>query len=354
MEYYVLVSGYIYFLGILEIIYKNKSITKFITFCIATILIVLVGLKIDGSTDYFDYKILFNQISEFDKNGFIEPGFQILILLIHHLGGSFIVFYFVIALINISIKSFVFYKLSPYIVASFLIYFCGCLFERDNDGIRQGLSMSFCFLALYYLYKNKDLKFIIFTVIAVTIHYSSFIFFLAYWLKKIKLSNKLIIWIILGAYVISISGVFFTKYFISFIPIDMASSKLDIYSSNKYSEGLGITIGLIFRTILLFLFINKYKKININNKLYLILRNGLAFSIICSLLFGDFAIIAHRLPYVFREFQIIIVSYLLSALPNKGSKIIGLSLIYIYAYIILSRFFTPDSIYNNYKNLLLI
>lgn len=133
----------------------------------------------------------------------------------------------------------------------------------------------------------------------------------------------------------------------------MAASKLEYYSTtSSYSGELGITIGLVFRTLLLFLFMANMKKLTIDSGLYYLLRNGLAIAIIFSLLFGDFVIIAHRLPYVFREFQIFIVSYLVSSLPNKGTRIVGLSVVYVYTLILLSRFFTEGSVYNNYSNLL--
>ncbi|MBD5312401.1 MAG: EpsG family protein [Bacteroides sp.] len=339
-------------MGILEIDYNKYKYSKIITVILATILIIFAGLKTDGSTDYVEYKFLFDRYTDYSNNEFIEPGYQFLMLLTHWYSNNFIIFTFIIAIISISLKSIIFYRLTPYVSVAFLMYLCGCFFERDNDGIRQGLSISFCFVGLYYLIDNNIKKYIIFTLLACSIHYSSFIFFGALLLRKIKWSTKTIIFIVSIAYIISLVGGSLTAILIRNIPIIMVAEKVSIYSSNSYSESIGISIGILFRTLILILFMLNYNRININNTLFLILRNGLALSIILSLLFGDFAIISHRLPYVFREFQIFIVSYLISAFNRIDYKICGLLIVFIYTCIILNRFLIEGSIYNNYKNLL--
>lgn len=352
MIYYICIAVFIYLLGLIEINENRRSIKKSISFLSAIILILFAGLKINGATDYIQYRNLFDKFETLGSLYYIELGYQFLMYLIKWLGGGFLLFYFIVAVINVSIKTTIIYKLTPIVGVALLMYFCGCFFERDNDGIRQGVSMSFCFVALYYLVKNQIRKYFIFTIIAVLFHYTSLVFFGAFLLKKIKWSSKTIILILGCSYVISITSLFLTQYIVSYIPIEMISKKLELYSSNDYSRELGINIGILFRTILLLLFMFYRFRINIKEDLYLILRNGLAFSIVCTLVFGDFLIIAHRLPYVYREFQIFIVPYLISALPNKEFRMIGLTLVLIYSYFILSRFFINDSIYNEYTNLL--
>ena len=344
----------IYYLGGCEIIANQRSAKKFTAFFLAFILILFAGLKVRGSTDYQEYHELYCRFSAFDTSGFIEPGFQVAMMLIHCVGGGFMLFYFFVVFINVSIKTSIIYRLTPYVGVALLMYFCGCFFERDNDGIRQGFSMSFCFIALYFIAENNLKKFCIFTIVASLIHYSSIIFFATIILKRIHWNTKTLLIIVGASYIISLSGSFLTSHLVSVVPIDMISTKIEIYSSNNYSEGLGITVGILFRTFLLILFMVYRSRINIKQNIYFILRNGLALSIICSLLFGDFAIIAHRLPYVFREFQIFIVPYLISALPTKELRLIGLTIVMIYSTIILSRFFVDNSVYNEYYNLLFI
>lgn len=353
MEYYYFIATILYLLGICQILDNRRAVAKCVSIMCAFFLILFSGLKTDGSTDLPEYKNLFFQITDFSSNGLIEPGFQLLIAGSHSLNANFIFFYFIVACISISLKSVTIYKLSPCIGVSFLIYFCGCFFERDNDGIRQGLSLSFCFISLYYLVINKNKQYFIFTLVACLFHYTSIIFFITFLFKKIHWNTKIILIIIAIAYIMAFANSFVTNYIIQYIPISAIATKVEMYSNNSYSENLGITIGILFRTLILILFMLGKKKISISNDLYFILRNGLAFSIMCSLLFGDFIIIAHRLPYVFREFQIFVASFLVSAVSRKANKIVGLTITYIYSCIILSRFFATGSVYLNYNNLLL-
>ena len=353
MPYYIITITIIYCLGLFEISSGFKKVSKIITPVIAIILIILAGLKTGGVTDILEYKEWYEKYYAFDLNSSFEPGYQLFISISKQLGFDFSLFYLLIAVISISIKSKVFYKLTPYVGAAFLIYFTGCFFERDNDGIRQGLSISFCFLGLYYLNKDCTLKFLVSSIIATTIHYTSIIFFIALLLAKFRSKDKIIIIVICAALICSIANIFITSYLIPMIPFMVSLNKLEIYSSNQYSEGLGISIGILFRIAILFMFILVKNRIRITETLYYLLRNGLAFSIVCSLLFGDFVIIAHRLPYVFREFQIFIFPYILSAVPSRGGKCIALSIIYLYSITILYRFFENDSIYDTYSNILL-
>lgn len=352
MGYYYFIATTLYLLGIVQILDDRRKVAKWLTIISAILLILFSGLKTDGSTDFLEYKNLFNSITSFNLDGFIEPGFQILIIGCHKIDANFIIFYFLVACISISLKSVTIYKITPYVGAAFLIYFCGCFFERDNDGIRQGLSLGFCFISLYYLSKDNNKQFFVFTLIACLIHYSSIFFFITYFLKKFHWNTKIVLIIIAVAYILALANSFLTQMLISNIPIQMVSTKLEIYSNNSNSEELGISIGIIFRTLLLILFMLNRKRIVINDDLYYILRNGLLFSIVCSLLFGDFIIIAHRLPYAFREFQIFIASFLISALQGKINKISGLTVVFIYTCIILNRFLTDGSAYINYNNLL--
>ncbi len=353
MVYYYLVASVLYLLGIFEQLSNVKKASKIVTIASATVLIVFAGFKIEGGTDYNAYKYIFNNFEGFSLFSFIEPGFQILIIPFFKLSLSFIIFYFFISLINISIKSSVFLRMLPCVGAAFLIYFSGCFFERDNDGIRQGLSMSFCFLALYKLTIKQNFRFFFWTIIATTIHYSSIVFFLTYFFDKIHWKDKTIIILVLASYFLFLINLHPTTLLIRIIPmVDMVSTKLDIYSTSEFSESFGINIGIIFRTILLFLFIFNKKKINIQPNLYFILRNGFALSIILFLVFSDFGIIAHRMPYVFREFQIFIIAFFIASLANKESRVIGLTFVFIYTCVIISRFFVNNSVYNNYQNLL--
>jgi hypothetical protein len=338
MVYYSLTS-FFYLLGGMEI-YLSKRKDRTILVIIALIsLIIFVGFKKIGGTDFLSYRSLFNGTGGFSSED-IEPLFVSLILLVHLLGKGFYFFYFMIATINLSIKITIFKKMLPFVFPALLVYLSGLFFERDNDGIRQGLSIAFCYLSIPYLLNNKKMLFFMLTAIASLIHYSSIIFFFSIFLNKIRISDRMLLAIVLIAFIFPFTGLSLTNYLIAFLPESSTATKIDIYANSDFSSLIGINIGLVFRLLLLCLFLYYHQSLKIKSELYYFLRNGFSFAIILSLLFYDFGIIAHRLPYAYREFQIMIVPFFLTITSNKNNQFILLTIFYLYSMIIQNRFLT--------------
>ena len=318
-------------------------------------IIFVAGLKTQGSTDYFSYKNVYEYSStEFSLDSSYEPGFLIFKNVCRSLNLSFILFYFLFACISIGSKAYVFKKLTPYAFPALLIYLCGLFFERDNDGIRQGMSIAFCFLSLYYMIEKNKKGSIISYAIAVLFHYSSFVFAIALLFEKIRLKDKTIAITVMIFFVLCFIHLSFSNLLMTYLPTGVSLTKMEQYSnSEEYSAAMGISIGLLFRMGILMLFMKQRYKMDISERMYLVLRNGFALSIIMSLAFNDFIILAHRLPYAFREFQIFIVPYLFTSVKNQ-EKPIYLGVVWLYCCMLLYRFLNGDAavVYNSYENYL--
>ena len=176
-----------------------------------------------------------------------------------------------------------------------------------------------------------------------------------YYIKNIKWNDFIIFLIVVISFLCAVLNITVTQFIIQLIPIEAIVIKLQQYAQDEsYSSSLGINIGVIFRVILLVLFILSHRKLKINDDLYYILRNGFAFAICISLLFSDFAILSHRLPYALRELQIFIVPYFMTIVKGKANKLLVLSIIFLYSFIIIYRFLSGDltGVYD-YDNILL-
>lgn len=337
-----------YFLGILEIVICNKKDISFLHHLALIFLIFFVGLKTAGGTDFLSYGNIFQNVSRDVSfalsSGIIEPLFVLLIYTVYIIGGGFQLFYLIVATINLSIKVHIFDKLVPYLFPALLIYFVGLFFERDNDGIRQGFSIAFCYLSIIPLLADRRKQFLFLNLIACLIHYSSIVFLLSYVLNKIRISDFYVFLIVALAFVFPFLGLSLFDLLLGIVPIPAVTIKLSQYADNSvYSANLGINIGLIFRFFILCLFIYYHRSLKIAQNLYNLLRNGFAFAIVLSLLFSDFEIIAHRLPYAFREFQIMIVPFFLTIAKGKGNKIVLLTIIFVYSLLLLSRFLSGEA-----------
>lgn len=353
MVYYIL-STLVLLLGLGSFNKKNKGGVAYLLAILA--IIVIAGLKTDGSTDYLSYKGAYEDPAmQVELESSYEPGFQFFNIICKNLGFSFILYYFIFACISIGTKAYVFKKIAPYVFPALLMYLCGVFFERDNDGIRQGMSIAFCFLALYHLIRENKKGFVLCCLIAFLFHYSSIVFLVAFFFDRIKISDKLLCIIVFIFFVLCATHRSFSDLFMQYLPSGVAMAKMELYAnSEEASASVGISVGLLFRLGILLLFMKSRKKMRIEERVYYILRNGFALSIIMSLAFNDFIILSHRLPYAFREFQIIIVSYLFTGIKNEKLKPILLILVWLYCNLLLYRYLNGDAakIYNSYQNIL--
>lgn len=359
MHIYYLLLLFLFFVGVVEVSVKPTNKTRYIFNIIATIsLLLYVGLKIKGGTDFESYRTIYDDFSYTSFNGlftgFIEPFFLLLIAVTKYLNIGYVGFHFVVTSINIPMKTKAFSQLTPYIFPALLIYASGLLFERDNDGFRQGLAIAFNYISIAPLLRGKNLQFVILNLCATCIHYSSIVFLAIVLLRKIEWKDIVIFYIVSICFLFSVLGISLSNILISFIPIPAVATKLQLYAQNGVeSVSVGINIGVIFRFFILILFLLNHRRLKINEGFYIILRNGFAFSLCMSLLFSDFAILSHRLPYAFREFQIFIVSYFFTIVKGRTNRVLLLFVILAYTIIIVSRFLSGENApYYEYDNLL--
>lgn len=82
------------------------------------------------------------------------------------------------------------YKKSVAPLQSFIIYLGLPAFLMSYSGLRQALAIGLCFYSISFIQDKKLIKFILIVFLATTLHYSSFIFFLAYPVYYIRMSKN--------------------------------------------------------------------------------------------------------------------------------------------------------------------
>jgi len=225
--------------------------------------------------------------------------------------------------------------------------------ERDFDGVRQGFAMAFCLLSLRYVIRDRFVPFCVLVLIATFIHFSSIVFIVIYFIRNWSVPNRLLYFVVGGALLLVVCQMSVSRFLLNYVPDSIVRVKLMKYAeSDSYSISAGINIGIIFRILILVLFTSMRNKLMmINDRLYNILKNGFAFSVILSLLFNDFLILSHRLPYVFREFQILIIPYFYYFVQGNRNKVIILSVVTLYALLLMTRILYGESgFYYEYHN----
>jgi len=358
MLVYYLIWSLLFILSYCEIISfkdypKRLILNRNIIFLLLITFIIIAGLKGNVGTDYASYKEVFERTYS-EKNysylNAIEPGFWIWMKFISLLGLNFAAFWFITCFFNISLKFYIFSKLSPYISISLSIYFIGLFFERDFDGIRQGIAIGISYLGIYYYLKHKYIRFYLAIILAFSIHYTSIIFLFVPLLSKWEIPEKKIYLIIVFALLLLISNIYLiNETTISLLGNNFITARiLNYIAADEYGKQTGFSIGILFRLILLLLFIRYRNKIKIEPKLYILLRNGLLFAILCALLFNNVDILSHRVAYGFREFQIFIFAYLITAFKRKSDKLIVSSIILFYSLVLLYRLLNTEHLTSYY------
>ncbi len=352
MVYYILIFS-LFLLGVLEIYVVKRN--RFVLYGFAYLIFWLfVGFKTSGGTDFKNYQDLFAYLNfRTFSTTTIEPLFGAFIIFMKSLGASFMFFWAFLAALNLGIKFYVFKKYTPYLFPALLIYFVGMFIERDFDGVRQGFAMAFCLLSLRYVIRDRFVPFCVLVLIATFIHFSSIVFIVIYFIRNWSVPNRLLYFVVGGALLLVVCQMSVSRFLLNYVPDSIVRVKLMKYAeSDSYSISAGINIGIIFRILILVLFTSMRNKLMmINDRLYNILKNGFAFSVILSLLFNDFLILSHRLPYVFREFQILIIPYFYYFVQGNRNKVIILSVVTLYALLLMTRILYGESgFYYEYHN----
>lgn len=146
----------------------------------------------------------------------------------------------------------------------------------------------------------------------------------------------------------------FIVFIVKLIPINYIKTRVDTYMSiTEYSKVIGVNIGIIVRIMIFILFIRKENRFEIDNEKYNLLLNGFFLSIVCFLLFNNMDILAHRLVYGFREFQIIIIPLILKKIKTKEKPVIY-SFVIVYSFVMFYRILNTPHLrqYYEYTNLL--
>lgn len=335
---------------------KYRKLYGALLWSIWCVFLLLVCFKGNVGTDYNSYMRLFEDASSefysFSASS-IEPLYWLWMKFFSVIVCSFPLFWLVTSFVNISLKFYLIKYLSPYVGASILIYLVGLFFERDFDGIRQGLSIGLGYLACVQYLKYKK-NYLLLVISAALIHYTSILFFLIPLLTKVHLSKRTIFLLLIAGFICSLLRLDVIGFFFSLIGGDnfLYDKMYSYLHSDIYAKSIGINIGVIFRVITLLLFMKYRSLFPMEERQYNLLLNGFFLSIVLSLFLSNMDILFHRLAYGFREFQIFIIPYLLYIVKGKRNRMVAIFIISLYSLLLLHRLLSIDiSSYYIYKTI---
>lgn len=322
-----------YFVSILSTFRKTKLFNSIFFALTIIILFVLSGLRsMNVGYDNIDHERFFYSIAsgQIRISDFKEPGYALLNLVVSFFGDYhlFLMVYAVISLI-VLIKSINYFSLNPYV--SLYIYYAFYFLGNNMAKIRQSLAVLILLLSLKYLHKKEEKIFVILVCIAATFHATALLFLILLLIKKVHLTKKKMLGIVLVSAFVGQSGLMEYIYFeligssqffnsIQFLSLN----RLARYATSHYTirEGAGY-LGYIYtllNSILIVWFYDKLKVMN-DGKAIIIAKTYYWGTVLFFLLF-NLALINSRLTMAFIATEIFLIPYLFKSIKDKNLRII--------------------------------
>lgn len=303
---------------------KNRYKYNFYIIIVATILILVGGLRYGIGTDYFTYKNIFERIVK-EKNNFVnwEIAFYWLCRIIGFFNGDYRIFFLICSFLSVIFVVLRIALDSKYPALSIMIYICSYFYFASFNIIRQTIAMGILFFGSRYLEKKQPFVFLLFLLLAFSFHKTALIGLLFYYIFYIKTDNIFnflllllfpIIFIVFKDYIYKILELLYPSYFKNF----------------RYEVKISI-MRFLFEFVILFLCLLKFKSMKFTERNTDSLINMQILSI-------DFNLISFFIPFsdriimYFSFYQILLIPLLIKSIKLKSDKII-VSLFFVVYYI---------------------
>lgn len=349
---YYIILFIITFFSYLEISNNGlKATIKVPYIIICSLLIFLAGIRVAQGADYWPYYRIYLNINKYITwnkifNADIEVTYALLSKILGYFKMPFFLLLFIYALISISLKTYTYYKYSPYPMLSLMYFFMPNYFFSDCGHIRQAASIALCLFSYQYIEKRKLVKFLLCIFIGYYFHKTTLIFIPAYWIAKFKLSTFNCILIIVFAVLISP----FKPYLIfenlfSNISSDIISEATGGFYSYRSLEGTGWGLNdfvkLIFLVILLLN--DNYICKTTSDKNYMMIRNLIITHYFIYYSLRENSIFSIRLPAAYGDFWSILIAMIVKYC-NKSYKYFYYYFFILYFYLMSWRMW-PNSVH---------
>ncbi len=344
--YYIIMLFMTYF-SYLEVTNVNsiKSYIKINYIIVAVALIILAGIRIAGA-DYWPYLKLYftsNQyikwVNIFDTELGIEPSYLIISKIVGNLRLPFFVLLFIYATIAVTLKTYTYFKISPYPFFTLLFYFMPFFFFQEMGHIRQGAAIACCLFSYQYIAEKKLLKFLLCLIIGYSFHKTTIIFLPAYWIANLNISTIQSFLIIVISIILSPFEPYtwFGNFFNSISSGDQITEAFNSYQNlDKAGFSTNEIVKIIFIIIIL-IFDNNNIKTNPDRN-YLKIRNLIVTYFCVYYSFRENMIFSIRLPVCYEAFMGILLAMIIKNNKTALSKFGLYCYIIIYLYLLSIRF----------------
>lgn len=264
LEYNLIFLGTLFFL-LANLVLKNKRFELVSVVIIFSSFFLLAGFRLDISSDYREYKYIFEKIGSDGDFGdyFIEPGYIIFNKCIYFISSNFNFLLLIIAFFSIGAKICFINLFSKDRIFSLLIFLSFYLLLYDLGAVRRGIALGFCAIAIIFYLKESIFFSVLFILCGALFHSSLLTLFPFVFIKRVKISASLFLILIAFSYLL--------QYLISnlslFQFLNQSNNVIILkafgyFESGDYFNNNTISIGFILRIFIVYFLIKRRAIIN--------------------------------------------------------------------------------------------
>jgi hypothetical protein len=291
-------------------------------------LILLVGLRYNVGTDWYEYEALYYQLNYQNlvqsKLGFL---FSLVLVLFKSIGLNFIAFSFVLFSVSLLLFERTINSFSKNYFFSFFLYLNTVFLIFHINGIRQGLALSIIFYSIKYIFNNKKNKFLFSVLFASFFHLSAILFLPIYWLKKIEITKSRLF----AIFIICLLTIHFNPFsvLVENIAVYLNIKNVVYYINNELFNPINLfDIQVLSRLIVFLIILLFFKNIKKNPYLFILFKIYLLGFITYSF-FSFNQDISYRLAFYFKMFEIILLPNVAFEIKDQHNKYAFISIIFL-------------------------
>lgn len=344
MTFYYMIFLFLFLSVLLGKIYNRIQSILFFLWIIffATITAIRDGVGTDFESYVGIFEITPQWDSLFSTMPLVDWGFWYLNSTVKTFGGDVVVLFFFTSFITTLSLYFVSKRILPqYTLVVLLIFYSFLLLRFEFNTIRHGIMAMCTWLGFTYIPSRNFKLFFIYVFLGGLFHVIGFFFIPFYWLLNYNIKpQKCILGIIISYFIGFYIPIF--RFLQAVIPVNnIIGNKLFFYTEEYYatenSSAAGITLGLMVYTILFFMLLYYWKKIE-NYTYALLLRNSLFWAICFALLFNQYGVFVERFTSLLYISIAFIIPMIIHTLPkDKLNKLIFYFLFLLYCFLLLTK-----------------
>jgi hypothetical protein len=305
-------------LSLFSFLNHKREATKMLFLFAAMFLFLLAAFR-DGNTvrDYSNYVAMYKGTYK----TFIEISFSIIVWLVKHIFFDNVSFLFIIyAILAVVIKIKAIKELTDLYFLSLVVYMSEFFIYHELTQMRTAVATGFLLLCIKPIYERDFRKFIAFASCAVFFHYSAFLVFFLWFIKKNPINKYVYSMLIPLAYIFHFFNVNIVNLLVQFIPLEDIKQKVNIYILlQKHNQTELNVFNYIFlvKCAIYYIILWKSKLIEKQNRYVNLLLKIETLSLVSFILFSSLPVFAWRISQLFGVVEIILIPFIYFIFKSK-------------------------------------